>query len=439
MLLLAAGALLYAAGAVGGSRGWGLLARLSGLLLLAGAAWMRRSLTLATLGCVVAGAELGMDAPSVAVHTRVLADIFLRLIRTLVAPLLLGSLTSGIAGHGRVRELGSLAWKTLLYFEVVTTLALLLGAGAAHLTHVGAGVHLPSLAAATGTVAAPPAEMSLASLLLHAFPENLALAVAENQVLQVAVFAVLFGVALATLPAEKSEPLLRVLRSLTDAMFQLTRLLMYFAPVAAGAAMAYTVGSMGSGLLLPLAKLLATFYGAGLVLVGGVLVPVLLLARVPLRRFFEAVGEPAAIGFATSTSEAALPLAMERMEAFGVPRRVVAFVLPTGYSFNMDGASVYLSVAALFAMQAGGMHPSLSAEVGLLFTLALASKGIAGVPRGTLTVLLSTASAFHLPAPALMMILGVDALMDMGRTALNVVGNCVAAAVLGRWGGVQPE
>jgi proton glutamate symport protein len=226
-----------------------------------------------------------------------------------------------------------------------------------------------------------------------------------------------------------------VLQSLTEAMFKLTRIIMYMAPLAAGAAMAFTVGSMGLATLLSLLKLVTTYYAALIVFVLLAVMPSLLLVRVSLRRFAAAVSEPAALGFATTSSEAALPLAMERMEELGVPRWIVSFVIPIGYSFNMTGGSVYLSMAALFAAQAAGIHLSLGAQLLMLLTLILTSKGVAGVPRSSLVVLMASAAALHLPAAAVLIILGVDTLMDMGRTAMNVIGNCLAAVVVARWEG----
>jgi proton glutamate symport protein len=272
-------------------------------------------------------------------------------------------------------------------------------------------------------------------ILLNIFPENIAQAVAQNQILQVAIFALLFGTAMATLPEPKRAPLLAVLQSLTETMFRMTRIIMYMAPVAAGAALAYTVGSMGLMTLLPLARLAVTCYATLIVFALLVLAPILLLFRVPLRRFAVAVAEPAALGFATTSSEVALPLAMERMEEFGVPRWIVSFVIPTGYSFNMTGSSIYVSMAALFAAQAAGIHLSVVQQIVLLATLVLTSKGIAGVPRATLIVLLAVAGSFHIPAAAVLMLLGVDTLMDMGRTGMNVIGNCMAAAVVAQWEG----
>jgi proton glutamate symport protein len=431
---------IYAAGAgVAQFATVGLAARVAGLLVLLWVTAKRRTLTAWTFFAILAGAELGADAPGVAVHLHVFAEIFLRLVRVIVAPLILGTLTTGIAAHGQVKSLGRVALKTLIYFEVVTTLALLLGVVAIDLSRAGEGVVVPAALLTQGTPANAAAHSGLEAFLVNVFPENLVTAVGENQILQVAVFSILFGVALALLTEEKRAPLLAVLESLTAAMFQLTKIIMYLAPLAAGAALAFTVGSMGISTLLPLAKLLATFYGAALALVLLVFVPVLLLMRIPVRGFLRAVSEPAAIGFATSASQSALPLAMERMEEFGVPRWVVSFVIPSGYSFNMDGASLYLSIASIFAAQVAGIHLTIAQQAVMVFTLMLTSKGIAGVPRATLMILLATASQFHLPSAPILMILGVDALIDMGRTVLNVTGNCVAAAVVGKWEGSRDE
>ena len=409
--------------------------RIGGLLVLLRITAKRRTLTAWTFFAILAGAELGADAPAVAVHLHVLAEIFLRLVRVIVAPLILGTLTTGIAAHGQVKSLGRVALKTLVYFEVVTTLALLLGVVAIDLSRAGEGVVVPAGLMAQETPASTGSHAGFEGFLLNVFPENLVTAIGENQILQVAVFSILFGVALALLAEEKRAPLLAVLESLTAAMFQLTKIIMYLAPLAAGAALSYTVGSMGISTLLPLAKLVATFYGAALALFLLVFVPILLLMRIPVRGFLRAVSEPAAIGFATSASQSALPLAMERMEEFGVPRWVVSFVIPSGYSFNMDGASLYLSIASIFAAQVAGIHLTVGQQAVMVLTLMLTSKGIAGVPRATLMILLATAASFHLPSTPILMILGVDALIDMGRTALNVTGNCLAAAVVGKWEG----
>jgi proton glutamate symport protein len=401
---------------------------------LAPFALRRRSLLVWTFVAMLAGAELGVDAPQFAAQTRFLGDIFLRLIRMIVAPLIFGGIVTGIAGHGELRGVGRVALKAIVFFEAVTTVGLILGAVAINITKAGVGVVLPVV---TGAVAPAARPETWQQILLNIFPENIAQAVAQNQILQVAVFALLFGTALATLPEAKRAPLVSVLQSLTETMFRLTKIIMYMAPVAAGAALAYTVGSMGVATLLPLAKLAVTCYATLVIFVVFVFVPILMLARIPVWRFAAAVAEPTAIGFATTSSEAALPLAMERMEEFGVPRWIVSFVIPTGYSFNLTGSTLYLAMAALFAAQAGGLHLTLMQQVVLLATLALTSKGIAGVPRATLVVLLGVAGSFQIPTAAVFLLLGVDTLMDMGRTGLNVVGNCMAAAVVARWEGVQ--
>jgi proton glutamate symport protein len=396
----------------------------------------RRSLLVWTFFAMLAGAELGVDAPHIAAQSRFLGEIFLRLIRMIVAPLIFGCIVTGIAGHNELRSVGRVALKAILFFEVLTAIGLTLGAIAINLSQAGAGVQLPApIQTGIQTSAPAAAPQGWQQILLNIFPENIAQAVAENHILQVVVFALLFGGALAMLPEPKRAPMLAVLQSLTETMFRLTRMIMVAAPVAAGAALAYTVGTMGLATLLPLAKLLATCYSTLTVFVLLVFAPILFAARIPLRRFAAAAAEPAALGFATTSSEAALPLAMERMVEFGAPRWIVAFVIPTGYSFNMTGSCIYLSMAAIFATQAAGIHLSLGQQIVMLATLLPTSMGVAGVPRATLVVLLATASSFQIPTTAVLMLLGVDTLMDMGRTAINVIGNCMAAAVVARWEG----
>ena len=407
----------------------GIILRVIGLALAAVICVKRSSLLSWTLLSMLAGVELGLDAPHAAVQARFLGDLFLRLIRMIISPLLFATITTGIAGHGQLRSIGRVALKALVYFEVVTTLGLIIGAAAMYVSGAGWGIALPAATAAV-PVAQPP--QSWQTILLNIFPENIAQAVAQNQILEVAVFSVLFATALAMLPERKRAPLLPVLQALADTMFQLTRIVMYLAPLAAGAALAYTVGGLGLSAMLPLARLVVTYYLALLAFALFVQLPTLLLFKIPVRRFIEAVSEPASIGFATTTSEAALPLAMERMEEFGVPRWIVSFVIPTGYSFNLTGSSVYLSIAAVFCAQAAGIHLSIGALVGILAVLMLASKGVAGVPRASFVVLLATAGAVHLPTAPILLILGVDTLMDMGRTLMNVVGNCMASAIIAR-------
>jgi proton glutamate symport protein len=439
-ILLLAPAVLFAVGiALGATQGplshhMGVALRCAAISLLTVFAFRRRSLTPWIFVAMVAGAELGFDAPALAISLRVLSDIFLRLIKTIVAPLILATLVTGIAGHGDLKSVGRMGIKSLIYFEVVTTLALVIGLVAINFSHAGVGLSLPAATAASEGLTTP-APTHWQDFLLHMFPENLAKSVAEGQILQVAVFAVIFGIALATLSQEKREPLLRLFDSLSEAMFKFTNVVMYFAPLGVGAAMAFTVGQMGLGVLVNLGKLLLTLYAA-LVAFGLLgLLPAALLFRVPIRRFLALVAEPATIAFATSTSEAALPRSMESMEALGVPRRIVAFVIPAGYSFNLAGSTVYLAVASVFVAQAAGIHLSLGQQLLMMVTLMLTSKGIAGVPRATLVVLLATAATFHLPLEPIFVILGIDTLADMARTTVNVVGNCLASVVIARWEG----
>ena len=433
-LLLVAAALFFAIGALHGHTALFITLRWLAIALAAIWAVQRRKLTPWIFVAMVAGAEIGFDAPSFAVNLRVFSDIFLRLIKTIVAPLILATLITGIAGHGDLKSVGRMGIKSLVYFEVLTTLALVIGLVAINLSKAGVGLALPVAAGASETLA-KVAPTHWDDFLLHVFPENIAKSIADGQILQVAVFAVFFGIALAGLSEAKRAPVMRLVESLAEVMFKFTNLVMYFAPIGVGAAMAFTVGHMGLGVLTNLLKLLLTLYGALAAFGLLVLLPVAILAGVPLLAFLRAVAEPATIAFATATSEAALPRAMEAMEALGVPRRIVSFVIPAGYSFNLDGSTLYLALAGIFVAQAAGVHMSWGEQALMMGTLMLTSKGVAGVPRATLVVLLATASTFHLPTEPIFVILGIDALMDMGRTMTNVVGNCLASVVVARWEG----
>ncbi len=378
------------------------------------------------------GAEIGHDWPKQAADLQVLSSIFLRLIKTVVAPLIFGTLVVGIAGHANLKQVGRMGVKALVYFEVITTFALFIGLLAINISQAGAGV-APPANAATAQVNAPPQKAS--DIILHSFPENIAKAVVEGQVLQVVVFSIIFGIALAMLSDDKRRPMLLFCESLSETMFKFTNIVMLFAPIGVAGAIAYTVGTMGFGVMVNLIKLLATLYAALFVFLTCVLLPVAAIARIPIRGFIKAIAEPVSIAFATASSEAALPRAMESMEAFGVPRPIVAFVMPTGYSFNLDGTTVYLALASMFVAQAAGIHMSIGQQLVMVFTLMLTSKGVAGVPRASLVILLGTAESFHLPAWPILIIMGIDQLMDMARTATNVLGNCLATAVVARWEG----
>ncbi|MGZ4860679.1 MAG: dicarboxylate/amino acid:cation symporter [Candidatus Angelobacter sp.] len=412
---------------------WLLSLRVAAILAFCGYAFLRRSLTVWIFAGMLVGVELGQDLGQSAANLQVLSSIFLRLIKTIIAPLIFSTLVVGIAGHSNLKQVGRMGIKALLYFEIVTTLALFIGLGAIHLSHAGVGL-TPPPNAATATVSGAPAQ-KWTDVVLHIFPENIAKSVAEGQVLQVVVFSVIFGIALALIGEEKRRPMLAFCESLSEVMFKFTNIVMLFAPVGVAGAMAYTVGTMGFGVMANLAKLLLTLYAALVVFVLCVLLPVALIARLQIKRFIKAVAEPVSIAFATASSESALPRAMECMEAFGVPRQVVAFVLPTGYSFNLDGSTLYLSLASIFVAQAAGIHLTLGQQLIMVFTLMLTSKGVAGVPRAVLVILLGTVDSFHLRAWPVLLILGVDQFMDMARTATNVLGNCLASAVVARWEG----
>jgi len=393
----------------------------------------QRSLTGWILVSMVVGAEIGHDFPQVAVSLRVISQIFLRLIRTIVAPLLFATLVVGIAGHSNLRQVGRMGVKALVYFEIVTTLALFIGWAAITISRAGVGITLPPPPA--GTPIQQTAARTWQEIVLEAFPENFARSVVEAQMLQIVVFSVIFGVALALIQDDKRRPMLAFAESLAETMFRFTRIVMLMAPLGVGAAIAYTVGQLGVGILVNLAQLVATFVAAIAVFLVGVLLPVALIARVPLRRFAQAVAEPVSIAFATTSSEAALPRAMQAMERIGVPRQIVAFVMPTGYSFNLDGSTLYLSLCAIFVAQAAGIALTVGQQFVLLLTLMLSSKGVAGVPRGALVVLLGTVAGFGLPVEPVLVILGIDAVLDMFRTSLNVLGNCLATVVIARWEG----
>jgi len=397
----------------------------------------RRSLTAWILLSMVIGAEVGHDFQSVAVELRFLSQIFLRLITTIVAPLLFATLVVGIAGHSNLRQVGRMGVRALIYFEVVTTFALLIGWVAISISRAGEGIVLPP--PTEGTQIPQAAPHTWQDTLIQIFPQNIARAVAEAQMLQIVVFSVIFAIALAMLDEEKRRPLLSFAESLAETMFRFTRIVMLFAPIGVGAAIAYTVGSLGVGILVNLFKLLATFYVAVAVFVVGVLLPVALMAKVPLKRFIAAVAEPVSIAFATTSSEAALPRAMQAMERIGVPRQIVAFVMPTGYTFNLDGSTLYLSLTSIFVAQAAGIQLTIGQQFVMLLTLMLSSKGVAGVPRGAVVVLLGTISTFKVPVEPVLVILGIDAVLDMLRTSVNVLGNCLATVVIARWEGEYRE
>jgi proton glutamate symport protein len=392
----------------------------------------KKTLTAWILISMVIGTEIGNDFPEFAVNLQVLSKVFLKMIKTIVAPLLFATLVYGIAGHSDLKQVGRMGWKSLVYFEVVTTVALFIGLAAINISQAGTGiVQPPAMVEELPKVEA----QTTSEVILHIFPENIAKSIGDGQVLQVVIFSIVFGIALAMVREDKRQPMLKFTESLSEVMFKFTNIVMYFAPIGVGAAIAYTVGHMGLGILVNLFHLLATLYVALIFFLVGILFPIALIVGVPIKKFLKAIAEPVSIAFATTSSEAALPRAMEAMERIGVPRKIVAFVMPTGYSFNLDGTTLYLSLAAIFVAQAAGMEMSFGQQLVIVFTLMITSKGVAGVPRASLVILLGTAASFGMPVWPIFIILGIDELMDMARTSVNVIGNCLATVVIAKWEG----
>jgi proton glutamate symport protein len=370
-----------------------------------------------------------------ATDLQVLSTVFLRMIKSLIVPLLFATLVVGIAGHGDdMKRVGKLAFRSIVYFEIVTTLALIVGLLAVNIVKPGRGVNL---AAATSEAGAEFAKTktTFSGVIEHTVPQSFFEAAAKNEVLQIVFFAIIFAVALSKVQGPAKTFMLSFCESLSEVMFKFTGIVMAFAPFGIGAAIAVTVGKSGLGVLRNLGVLVLTLYGALIVFVLFVLLPIAIMFKVPLRRFWQAAKEPWLIAFTTASSEAALPLALQNMEKLGVPRRIVSFVLPTGYSFNLDGSTLYLALASVFVAQAAGIDMPISAQILMMLTLMLTSKGVAAVPRASLVILSGALAQFGLPLQGVAVILGVDALMDMARTSINLVGNCLATVVMARWEG----
>jgi len=392
------------------------------------------TLTRWILVSICAGVLVGWLFPRQAQSLQFLSGIFLHLIKCIVVPLIFSTLVVGIAGHaGDLKSVGRLALKSIIYFEVVTVLALFVGLGAANLLQPGKGVRLNASAETGRQLATTP--ITLDGFIDHVTPQSFFDSAARNDVLQVVIFAILFAVAVARAREKSRHFMLQFCESLADVMFKFTAMVMWFAPLGVGGAIAATIGKNGFGIMFSLGKLVFTLYGALVVFVLIVLVPVMVIARIPILAFFKAVRQPALLAFSTASSEAALPDALKLMEKFGAPRRIVAFVLPAGYSFNLDGSTLYLAVAALFVAQAAGLHLTLGQQLPIMLTLILTSKGVAAVPRASLVILSATLVTFGLPLEGVAVILGVDAFLDMARTTLNLVGNCLASVVVARWEG----
>lgn len=393
----------------------------------------KRSLTTWILVAMAIGIEIGVDFREFSQNLQFLSKIFLRLIKTIVAPLLFATLVVGIAGHSNLKQVGRMGWKSILYFEIVTTLALLIGLLFINITKAGVGIEVP----ASLLKELPKVEpKTWQDHIIDIFPENIIKSIYEGNVLPIVVFSVVFGIALAMLSEAKKRPMLNFAESLAETMFRFTNIIMYFAPFGVGAAIAVTVGHLGIDVLKNLFLLLLTLYLALISFIILVLIPIaLFVAKIPLKKFIEAIREPVSIAFATTSSDSALPKALENMEKFGVPRKIVSFVIPTGYTFNLDGTTLYLSLASVFVAQAAGIDLSFGEQLIIGLTLMLTSKGVAAVPRASLVILIATAHSFGFPLWPIMAIYGIDELMDMARTSVNVIGNTLASCVIARWEG----
>ncbi|MEY2543012.1 MAG: hypothetical protein QOE81_473 [Verrucomicrobiota bacterium] len=401
--------------------------------------WYRPSLTTQIMIGLVVGALIGWLQPDWGNKVYFLRDIFINLIKSIIAPLVFSTIVVGIAGAGALKKVGRMGLKALVYFEIVTTAALFIGLAVVNFMKPGAGV---TLAAANTDVIKTIGQAhpkTLVETIVHAFPSSVIDAMVHGDVLQIVAFSVLFAIAVSAV-GEKGRPIVRAMESLSQIMFKFTNYVMMFAPIGVGAAMAHTIGTQGPGVLINLGKLILSLYLALIILIVIVFGIVAFIIRLPIRQFFRAVREPAALAFATTSSESALPKAMQAMERFGVPRHIVGFVMPTGYSFNLDGSTLYLAVASVFVAQAAettmGWHMGLGQQITMMLTLMLTSKGVAAVPRASLVILLATLNTF-VPAGlgpiGVAIIFGVDELMDMGRTCVNVIGNCLATVVVARW------
>ena len=394
----------------------------------------KKSLTYWILLFMALGIETGHDFPTIAEPLKVLSDIFLRLIKTIIAPLLFATLVVGIAGHSSLKQVGRMGLKAIIYFELVTTVALFIGLAAINLSQAGVGTNLNAGEKESKKAAVLLEQKQSHDVILDIFPENIAKSVATNQILQIVVFSILFGIGLAMIKnEEKKRPMLAFAESLSEVMFKFTNIVMYFAPLAVGGAIAYSVATMGLSNLKSLVYLVLTLYGALVVFILFVLVPIGFLVKLPFKKFLEAISEPVSIAFSTASSEAALPKAMENLEKMGIPRKVVAFVLPTGYSFNLDGTTLYLSLASVFVAQACGVDLSLSQQIQMCLILMLTSKGVAGIRGASFLILVSTVASLGLEPEKAFAILAIDAVMDMGRTTVNVLGNCLATYVVAKW------
>ncbi len=406
------------------------------ILIIAIFSWFsfqKKSLTWWTFTAMIAGAEFGHDFPVIGKELDVLSALFLKLIKCIIAPLIFSTLVVGIAGHSNIKQVGRMGWKSILYFEIVTTIALFIGLVAINITQAGVGFHVPDELSSNALPTI--VKHGWKELILDIFPENFAKSIAEGQVLQVVVFSIIFAVGLAMVKSEKKQIMLTWLEALSEIMFKFTDIVMFFVPIGVFGAMAVTASKLHIESFKYFAYLIMTLYAALIVFVLLVLLPLALLCKINIVKFIKTMAEPVTIAFSTASSEAAMPLAMEKMIEFGVPKKIVSFVLPTGYSFNLDGTTLYLSMASIFVAQAAGLHMSVGTQIVMMLTLMLTSKGVAGVRSASLVILLGTASQFGLPEKIIASMFAFDIFMDMARTSINLIGNCMASVVIAKWEG----
>ncbi len=405
------------------------------IAVMAWYSWRIKSLTASILLCMFLGIEFAEWAPNIAKELKIFSDIFLRLIKTIIAPLLFSTLVVGIAGHSDLKQVGRMGWKSILYFEIVTTIALVIGLVAINVSQAGAGAVFEAQTAQVEKATQLLEQKHTHNVILDIFPENVARSVGDNQILQIVIFSILFGIALAQVKGERKMKMVNAIEGLADVMFKFTNLVMYLAPLAVGGAIGYAIATMGYGVLHNLMKLVGTLYLSLTFFILFILVPIGFLVKLPFRKFIDHISEPLSIAFATASSEAALPKAMENLEKMGIPRKVVSFVLPTGYSFNLDGTTLYLSLASVFVAQACGVDLTIGEQIQMCLVLLLTSKGVAGVRGASFLILVGTVASLGLDPQKAFAILAVDAIMDMGRTSVNLIGNCLATYVIAKWEG----
>ncbi len=381
---------------------------------------------------LVLGVLVGYLFPLAGVEMKILSTVFIKMVKSIVAPLLFATLVFGIAGGAHSGAMGRIGIRAVIYFEIVTTIALLVGLVFVNFFQPGKGVDLSKAKA----IETPAANVTWQGIIEHTFPTSIIDSMAKNDVLQVVVFAMMFGMACAAV-GHKAAPVVHFCESLSEVMFKYTAFVMYAAPLGVFGAMAATVGQYGIAVLYNLAQLVLTMFGALAFFVIVVLGAVVFIMKIPLAKFIRAAKDPYILAFSTASSEAALPMAMANMERFGVPKHIVSFVLPLGYSLNLDGSTLYLAAASMFVAQAAGIELGIGQQIMMMLTLMLTSKGVAAVPRASLVILMGTLHSFGLPTEPVTLILGVDAVLDMARTSVNLLGNCLASAVVARWEGVD--